>query len=277
MLMQIVWDVTPEIIPGWKTPNFYGLLFVTGIFLGFLTIKKMFAKEGVDEKTLDTLLIYVVISTILGARLGHVFFYDWDQYKNNLGDIIKVWEGGLASHGAAIAILIALFIFSKKVSKKPYLWILDRVVAPIAVAACFIRLGNLMNSEIAGIPTDLPWAFSFPYYFNDLTKEYDATPRHPTQLYEAFSYLLIYLFLLFMYWKKDAFKREGLLFGIFMIGIWGVRFFVEFVKEGQTARDYTSALNTGQMLSIPFVLVGVWLIFRSMRLKVAQPVEQNKP
>jgi prolipoprotein diacylglyceryl transferase len=268
MLMQIVWDVTPEIIPGWKTPNYYGLLFVTGIFLGFLTIKRMFKKEGVDEKTLDTLLIYVVVGTILGARLGHVFFYDWDQYKNNLGDIFKIWEGGLASHGAAIAILIALFIFSKKVSKKPFLWILDRVVAPIAIAAVFIRLGNLMNSEIAGIPTDVPWAFSFPYYFNDLTREFDATPRHPTQIYEALSYLLLYLFLLFMYWKKEAFKREGLLFGIFMIGLWGVRFLVEFVKEGQTARDYTNALNTGQMLSIPFFLVGVWLVIRALRKEV---------
>ena len=261
--MHIVWDVSPEIIPGWKTPNYYGLLFISGILLGFYTIKRMFKQEGVDEKTLDTLLVYVVVATILGARLGHVFFYDWDQYKNNLGDIIKVWEGGLASHGAAIAILISLYIFTKKVSKKSYLWILDRVVAPIAIAAVFIRLGNLMNSEIAGVPTSLPWAFSFPNYFNDVTKDFDPTPRHPTQLYEAFSYLLVYLFLLFMYWKKEAFKREGLLFGIFMIGIWGVRFFVEFVKEGQTSRDYTSALNTGQMLSIPFVLVGVWLVVRA--------------
>jgi prolipoprotein diacylglyceryl transferase len=264
MLMHIVWDVSPEIIKGWKTPNYYGLLFVTGIFLGFLTIKRMFKKEGVDEKTLDTLLIYVVIATILGARLGHVFFYDWDEYKDNLIDILKVWEGGLASHGAAIAILIALFIFSKKVSKKPYLWILDRVVAPIAIAGCFIRLGNLMNSEIAGIPTDVPWAFSFTHYWNDVTQQLDPTPRHPTQIYEAFGYLSIYLFLLFMYWKREAQKREGLLFGIFMIGIWGVRFFVEFVKEGQTARDYTNALNTGQMLSIPFILVGVWLVVRAM-------------
>ena len=170
----------------------------------------------------------------------------------------------MASHGAAIAILIALFIFSKKVSKKPYLWILDRVVAPIAIAGCFIRLGNLMNSEIAGIPADVPWAFSFTHYWNDVTQQLDPTPRHPTQIYEAFGYLSIYLFLLFMYWKREAQKREGLLFGIFMIGIWGVRFFVEFVKEGQTARDYTSALNTGQMLSIPFILVGVWLVVRAM-------------
>ncbi len=272
MLMQIVWDVTPEIIPGWKTPNYYGLLFVTGIFLGFLTIKRIFKKEGINEKVLDTLLIYVVIATIVGARLGHVFFYDWAYYKNNLFDIIKVWEGGLASHGAAIAILIALYVFAKKVSKTSYLWILDRTIIAIAIAGCFIRLGNLMNSEIAGIPTDVPWAFSFPYYFNDITKEYDATPRHPTQIYEAFGYLCTYLFLMFMYWKREAYKREGLLFGIFMIGIWGIRFFVEFVKEGQTARDYTEALNTGQMLSVPFVLIGVWLVVRAM---MGQPKKET--
>lgn len=263
MLMQIVWDVDPQIFPKLKTPNYYGLLFVTGIFLGFLTIKKMFKKEDVPEKVLDTLLIYVVIATIVGARLGHVFFYDWDYYKNNLGDILKVWEGGLASHGAAISILVALYVFAKKVSKTSYLWILDRVVISIAVAACFIRLGNLMNSEIAGIPTNVPWAFSFPNYINDTTGQYDPTPRHPTQIYEAFSYLMVYLLLMYMYWKRQAQKREGLLFGVFMIGLWGVRFFVEFVKEGQTARDHTGALNTGQLLSIPFVLIGVWLVWRA--------------
>jgi prolipoprotein diacylglyceryltransferase len=119
MLMQIIWDVSPEIIPGWRTPNFYGLLFITGIILGYRNIKKVFAKEQIPEKILDSLLVYVVIATIVGARLGHVFFYDWDDYKNDLPSIFKVWEGGLASHGAAVAILIALFVFSKKVSKKP--------------------------------------------------------------------------------------------------------------------------------------------------------------
>jgi prolipoprotein diacylglyceryl transferase len=211
------------------------------------------------------LATWLFIGGLIGARAFFVIQYR-DKFGNFL-DIFKIWEGGLASHGAAIAILIALFVFSKKVSKKPFLWILDRVVAPIAIAAVFIRLGNLMNSEIAGIPTDVPWAFSFPYYFNDLTREFDATPRHPTQIYEALSYLVLYLFLLFMYWKKEAFKREGLLFGIFMIGLWGVRFLVEFLKEGQTARDYTSSLNTGQMLSIPFFFVGVWLVIRALNSK----------
>lgn len=296
MLMHIVWDVSPEIIDGWKTPNYYGLLFVTGIFLGFLTIKRMFKKEGVDEKTLDTLLIYVVIATILGARLGHVFFYDWDDYKNNLIDIFKVWEGGLASHGAAIAILIALFIFSKKVSKKPYLWILDRVVAPIAIAGCFIRLGNLMNSEIVGKPSAWQYAFKFLRHditpqqavnitgIDDVQKAYTALgdmdkyaavwaeipARYPTQIIEAAAYFAIFALLMHLFWKRDAQKRQGLLFGVFMIGLWGVRFLVEFMKEGQTDRDFSGALNTGQMLSIPFVLVGVWLVVRAMMRRKEQ-------
>jgi len=291
MLMHIVWDVSPEIIEGWKTPNYYGLLFVTGIFLGFLTIKRMFKKEGVDEKTLDTLLIYVVIATILGARLGHVFFYDWDHYKNNLGDILKVWEGGLASHGAAIAILIAMFIFAKKVSKKPYLWGLDRIVGPIALAGGFIRLGNLMNSEIVGKPSTWQYAFKFLRHditpqqavnitgIDDVQKAYTALSdtdkyaelwaeipaRYPTQIIEAAAYFAIFAILMYIFWKKDGHKRDGLLFGVFMIGIWGVRFFVEFVKEGQTDRDFNNPLNTGQMLSVPFILVGIWLVLRGMR------------
>lgn len=269
MLMTIVWDVSPEIIPGWRTPNFYGLLFITGIILGYRSIKKVFVKENIPEKVLDSLLIYVVIATIVGARLGHVFFYDWDDYKNDLISIFKVWEGGLASHGAAVAILIALFIFSKKVSKKPFIWILDRVSAPIAIAGCFIRLGNLMNSEIAGKPTDLPWAFSFPNYINDITKQYDPTPRHPTQIYEALSYLIIFIILHQLYWKKNASNKPGLIFGVFMIGIWGMRFLIEFIKEGQTDRDFTSVLNTGQLLSIPLFLVGVYLIFNALRSKGA--------
>ncbi len=267
MLMYIVWDVTPQIIPGWNTPNYYSLLFVTGIALGFFTIKKMFKNEGVDEKILDSLLIWMIVSTIVGMRLGHVFFYDWDKYKDNLIEIFQIWKGGYASHGAAILILIAMYFFAKRVANKSYLWVLDRIVTPIAIAGCFIRLGNLMNSEIAGVPTDLPWAFSFTYYINDLTGQYDPTPRHPTQIYEALGYLSIYLLMLYMYWKKNAYKREGLLFGIFMIGIWGVRFLVEFVKEGQTARDYTSALNTGQQLSIPFIIIGIWLVVRALRNK----------
>ena len=189
MNLYITWDVTPEIVEGWKTPNYYGLLFVSGLVLGYFVVKRMFKREGIHEKYLDKLVLYTVIATIVGARLGHVFFYGpyWDVvdsngvvlqegYLSHPMSIIKVWEGGLASHGGVIAILIALWMYSKYVVKLPMMWVLDRIVVGIAIAGCFIRLGNLMNSEIVGIPTDVPWAFSFPHFYNDETGFFDKTP-----------------------------------------------------------------------------------------------------
>jgi prolipoprotein diacylglyceryl transferase len=214
---------------------------------------------------LDSLLVYVILATIIGARLGHVFFYDWDYYKNHLGDIIKVWEGGLASHGAAIAILIGLFIFSKKVSKKPYLWILDRIAAPIAIAGTFIRLGNLVNHEIIGDPTDLPWGFRFNLSGDEFLINGEHVFRHPTQLYEAIFYLLTFALLMYLYWKTNAKNKPGVLFGTFMIVLWTVRLLVEFVKVGQTARDFESILNTGQMLSIPFIIAGIGILYFGLK------------
>jgi prolipoprotein diacylglyceryl transferase len=270
MIWSIQWDVNPGLIDGLATPNKYGLLFVSGIMIGYFVIKRMFKNEQVQEALLDKLLMYMIVSTVVGARLGHVFFYDWDQYKNNLGDIFKIWEGGLASHGAAIAILIAMYIFSKYVAKKPMLWILDRVSAPIAIAGCFIRLGNLMNSEIVGKVTDASWGFQFmrndcPNQLMDCS--WDQIPvRHPSQLYEAFFYVATFAILMYLYWKKKAYLKEGMLFGVFLIVLWSGRFLVEFVKEGQTARDFESALNTGQWLSIPLILAGVVILTRSYRI-----------
>ncbi|MFN5415889.1 MAG: prolipoprotein diacylglyceryl transferase [Flavobacteriia bacterium] len=278
MILGINWNVSPELIEGWSTPNKYGLLFVSGIIIGFYVIKRMFKEEKIQEDLLDKLLMYMVISTVVGARLGHVFFYDWDHYKNNLGDIFKVWEGGLASHGAAIMILIALYVFSKYVSKKPYLWILDRVSAPIAIAGCFIRLGNLVNSEIVGKETTVAWGFKF--FRHDCQTENmdcswaDIPLRHPTQIYEAAFYLATFLLLMFLYWKKKAYLKEGMLFGVFMIILWTGRFLVEFVKEGQTDRDFEGALNTGQLLSIPLALAGVFILIRSLRVKNHEEINQ---
>lgn len=265
MILGIDWNVSAELIDGWATPNKYGLLFVTGLILGFVVTRKMFKNEGVPERILDSLLVYVILATIIGARLGHVFFYDWDYYKNHLGDIIKVWEGGLASHGAAIAILIALFVFSKKVSKKPYLWILDRIAAPIAIAGTFIRLGNLVNHEIIGDPTDLPWGFRFNLSGDEFLINGEHVFRHPTQLYEAIFYLLTFALLMYLYWKTNAKNKPGVLFGTFMIVLWTVRLLVEFVKEGQTARDFESVLNTGQMLSIPFIIAGIGILYFGLK------------
>lgn len=285
MNLAIDWNVSSQLIDGWSTPNLYGLLFVTGLFLGFFVVKRMFKSEGIPDDQLDKLLMYMVIATIVGARLGHVLFYGpyWDGmhpdgywqegYFSHPLNILKVWEGGLASHGGAIAILIALYMYSKKVSHRPMLWILDRIVAPIAIAGCFIRLGNLVNHEIVGIPTDLPWGFIFNQETADLMLDQNGdgirehVPRHPAQLYEAISYIIIFLVLMFMYWRTKAKEKQGLIFAVFLILLFGARFLVEIVKVGQADRDAGMIINTGQWLSIPFVLFGIGLLFWVNRKK----------
>jgi len=288
VILAINWNVSSELIEGWKTPNLYGLLFVTGLIIGYFVVHRMFKKEGIEESQLDKLVLYMVLATIIGARLGHVLFYGpyWDVY-NEVGmrieegyfshplNILKIWEGGLASHGGAMAILISLYIFSKKVSKRPMMWILDRIVAPIAIAGCFIRLGNLVNHEIVGDITTVPWGFRFMHHDCMPWQQCDWADipiRHPAQLYEAISYIFIFVILMYMYWKKDAWKRSGMLFGTFLILLFGARFLVEFVKVDQAARDASMPINTGQMLSIPFVLAGIYILWRAMK----KPIPENK-
>jgi prolipoprotein diacylglyceryl transferase len=278
MILAIDWTMTPEIFTGLKTPNLYGILFVTGLVIGYFVVKQMFKKEGIKDDVLDKLVMYMVIGTIVGARLGHVLFYGpyYDEvidgrlvegYFSHPLDIFKVWQGGLASHGAAIAILIGLYTFSKYTVKKPFLWILDRISAPTAMGAVFIRLGNLVNHEIVGHPTDVPWAFKFHNYWNSSIKAFDATPRHPAQLYESICYLISFGILMFLFWKRDAWKKPGFVFGTFLVLIFGTRLIVEFFKLGQTARDEVLFLNTGQLLSIPFIIVGIVLIYRAISNK----------
>lgn len=279
MELAIDWKVDSQIIEGWSTPNLYGLLFVGGMIIGYYVIRKMFRSEAISERYLDKLLLYVVPATIIGARLGHVFFYgpyhdgfnadgQFEKgYFDHPMDIFKVWEGGLASHGAALVILIMLYVYSRKVVHRPMLWILDRIVAPIAIAGCFIRLGNLVNHEIIGVPTDLPWGFRF---FNAESKYLvngEVVPRHPSQLYEAICYLISFIVLYRMYWKTKAKMEPGKLFGVFMILIWTARFFIEFIKVGQNDNDDLWMLKTGQWLSIPFVLIGLYLTFRKVPQK----------
>lgn len=277
MILSIRWAVDSQLIDGWRTPNLYGLLFVSGIILGYFVIRRMFKAEQIEDKVLDTLVTYMVLATIVGARLGHVLFYGpyWDRIENGQiidrgyfshpADIVKIWEGGLASHGAAIAILIALYFFSKKVSQKSYLWILDRIVAPVAIAGTFIRLGNLVNHEMVGYVTDVPWAFEFQYFYNEAIGNYDPTPRHPAQLYEAICYFISFWILLYLYWKLKKWQQPGFVFGSFLILIFGARIICEFFKLGQTARDYTLILNTGQLLSIPLVIAGVYFIVKASK------------
>ncbi|MBN2806707.1 MAG: prolipoprotein diacylglyceryl transferase [Prolixibacteraceae bacterium] len=261
MFTYIHWDVNPEIFHiGFLSIRWYGLMFALSFILGYHMVEKTFKAEKENLKWLESLLVYIVVGTILGARLGHVFFYDWDYYSQNPVEIIKVWRGGLASHGGVIGIFIALLIFSKKISHRNVFWTIDRVIIPTALAAMFIRLGNLFNSEIYGIETSLPWGFIFE-------RNGEVLPKHPTQLYEALAYFLTFLILRTIHRKTDAMKKTGLLSGIFFILVFTARFVIEFIKEDQEAFEASMTLNMGQWLSIPFILAGIGLIVWANRKK----------
>ena len=259
LLAAITWDVDPEIFYVDflnRGIRWYGLLFAMGFFLAYQVSQQMFKKENLPQEMLDKAFFYIFIATLIGARLGHVVFYEWDYYKDHLIEIPQIWRGGLASHGAAIAIIIALWLYSRNVSKRPVLWIIDRATLGVALAGAFIRTGNLMNSEIFGKATDLPWAFIFA--------RIDSVPRHPTQIYEALAYLLVFAILAHLFFKTDARKRLGMLSGVFFIGVFGFRILIEFLKENQVAFEDSLPLNMGQILSIPLVLLGVFLLVRAL-------------
>lgn len=269
LLNAITWNVDPEMINlGPIHVRYYGLLFAAGFLLGYYIMEKMFKYENLKQTWLDNLFVYVIIATVLGARLGHVFFYGWDYYSQHPEDILKIWEGGLASHGGAIGILIGIYLYSKLVTKKSPIWTLDRLVVPVALAGALIRLGNLMNHEIIGRPTDLPWAFRF---IDNISQWQEGAapvytePSHPTQIYEALCYLVVFGLLMYLYWKTDARQKQGLLFGVFLIGVFTARFVIEFVKMNQEQFEEGMALNMGQLLSIPFVLWGFWLLWQAVR------------
>lgn len=257
LLFAIEWNVSPEIVQlGPLSLRWYGLLFALGFLLGLFIVRRMFLAENAPEEWLDKCFMYMVVGTVLGARLGHVFFYDWDYYSQHLGEILQIWKGGLASHGGAIGIILALWIFSRRVSKKSILWILDKVVVPTALAGCFIRLGNLMNSEILGLPSDAPWAFIFT--------RVDEVPRHPVQLYESLTYLASFLLLYYTYWYTEKRHKQGYIFGLFLLLIFGARIPLEAFKMSQGGFEsaFGDVMTTGQLLSIPFVLIGLYFMFR---------------
>ncbi len=199
----------------------------------------VFKKENRPQTDLEQLSVYMIFGTVIGARLGHCLFYNPAYYLSNPIEILKVWEGGLASHGAAIGILTAIYLFSEKKKNYSMLWVLDRVVIVVALAGTFIRLGNLFNSEIIGIPTDVSWAFIFTAV--------DDIPRHPAQLYESIAYFIIFLILLFIYYKEMEKTKSGLLFGLFLVLVFSFRFLIEFVKENQSGFEETMVLNMGQI------------------------------
>lgn len=269
-LLAIHWNPSPELFSiGPISIRWYGLMFATGFLLGFSILTKMFKFEGSNPEWVEKLFVYVIIATIVGARLGHVFFYGWEYYSHHLMEIIlpiaKGAEGykfvgfqGLASHGGAFGIFIAVWIFSKRVTKRSVFWTLDRLLVPIALVGAMIRTGNLMNSEIYGVATNLPWGFIFD-------RNNETIAKHPTMIYEALCYLITFGLMMFFYYKKKDLKdRTGFLTGVFFIGMFFTRFMIEFIKEKQEAFEAGMALDMGQILSIPFIIAGIWLLYYSL-------------
>lgn len=269
----IIWDPPTGIDLGLLTIRYYSLMYLVAFALGWYIMKKIYVREGIAKEKLDPLFIYTVLATLIGARLGHVFFYQSELlYEDPLSIILPFrfspefeFTGfrGLASHGAAIGIIIAMYLYSKKYmegKRKNMLWILDRVVIPVAIGGVFIRLGNFMNSEIIGKPTQ----GDFGVVFVQLGENF---PRHPAQLYEAFCYILVFAILWRVYWKTNKRRQLGFLFGLFLILLWTVRFLIEFVKEAQVVERASWEINTGQWLSIPFILIGLFLVIWSEKKK----------
>jgi phosphatidylglycerol---prolipoprotein diacylglyceryl transferase len=304
--LYLVWNPSEGIDLGFFVIRYYSLMFVIAFGLGWYIMKKIFERENEPLEKLDSLFIWTVLATLLGARLGHVFFYDWEYYRNNLSEILLPFRfsphfeftgfQGLASHGAAIAIIVTMYYFSKKVMKRPMLWVLDRVVIPVASGAIFVRIGNFFNSEIVGKETDFATGVKFvrdhfkPRDAMMQTGQPDANSafhaitndpkyasllqqvpvKHPAQLYEAVCYVLVFAILFFLYWRTSAREKLGYIFGVFLVLLWSVRFVVEYVKESQGGIEaYLGLFSTGQWLSIPFILIGLYFI-----ITADKPIEE---
>lgn len=257
----MVWDVSPVLLDlGVREIRWYGLFFAAGFLIAIEITQRMYRWEGLDPKEVSKIFLYTFVATLVGARLGHCLFYEPAYYLQNPLEILFIWKGGLASHGGTAAVIYGLFLYAKK-NGFPFLFVMDRVAVPTAFVSFCIRMGNLFNSEIVGHPTDVPWAFVFT--------RIDYLSRHPSQLYEALSYLTLFFILLFLYLKTDLRKKTGALVGLFLIGIFGSRFIIEMTKENQVAFEEGMFLNMGQLLSIPFVIAGAALFVRA--LKKSQP------
>lgn len=264
--MSITWDVNPIMFSVFgREIRWYGLLWALGLLFAVYIVQRIFKVEKISEKWFDSLFIYMMVGTIAGARLGHCLFYDPVYYLSHPLQIIAIWNGGLASHGGVLGIIIAVLLYSKKVTHISPLWTFDRVVVPAGLTAALIRLGNLMNSEIYGGPTQMPWGFNF---VSDTT--WIGVPCHPTQIYEAIIYLLIFGVCMFLFWRTNAKQKPGIIIGVAMIGIFIGRFVIEYLKNVQEPYEIALrqhiGLDTGQLLSIPFVLWGVWLVWHANKV-----------
>ena len=267
ILAEVVWDVSPTIVKifGFEL-RWYGLLFAAGFLIGYQIIDRIFKAEGKPEKDLDSLLVTMIISTVLGARIGHYVFYEgryfFEAPVKFVMEMLIPPYAGLASHGAGFGIVFALWLYSRKRPDQPFLWVMDRIAIVVALSGFCIRFGNLMNSEIVGKPTDLPWGFVFMQ-----NTEYPLVPRHPAQLYESLSCLLLFIIMLLIWNKYKSKTPHGLLSGLFFVWVFTLRFLYEFLKENQEAFENGMTLNMGQWLSIPMVCFGIYLLVHSQKSK----------
>jgi len=267
-LLSFTWDPNQVLLDlGFFQLRYYSLMFVIAFSLGWFIMKRIYKNENQTEEALDSLFIYTVLATLIGARLGHFLFYEPSVFITDPLSIILPFQftpefeftgfRGLASHGAAIGIIIAMYYYSKKIIKKPILWILDRIVIPVAIGGVFVRIGNFFNSEIIGKPTNSDYGVVFAQLG-------ESFPRHPAQLYEAAGYILVFIILWYFYWKTDKKNKSGYTFGLFLVLLWTVRFVAEFYKKSQGGfESELGLLSTGQWLSIPFIIIGIYLMFRS--------------
>lgn len=283
--------MNPSVIPSLNMPRWYGLMWALGFYLGHIILNRIYKREQAPADWMDKTFLYILIAGILGARLGHCLFYQPEIYLKNPIEILYIWEGGLASHGGAFGIILAVFILNRRVIKKSMVWILDRLVIPTALAGALIRLGNLFNHEIVGSITSSPIGFKFLRHdiseaqamsitnTKDSNEAYDLIAnspqyidvwneipaRHPSQLYEAIVCLFIFGLLMYLYWKTTAPSAEGFLMGVFFITIFGSRFLIEYIKEDQVAFEQGMLLNMGQILSIPLILIGFYFFFKHIK------------
>ena len=268
--LVVTWDVNPALFHlGSFEVRYYGVLWAVALGISAYIFHHIMIREGLSEKTFDSVFWFGVISTVLGSRLGHCLFYDPGYYLTHPVEILDIRQGGMASHGAAVGLLIGLWLFSRK-NKLPYIWSLDRISIVVAISGVAVRLGNLMNSEIYGTVTSLPWGFIF-------VRDGETLPKHPTQIYEALCYLVLFVILLWMYYKKDlARRRPGVMFGFFLIILFGTRFLIEFIKNPQVDFEQNMVLNMGQLLSIPFIVAGVVILWRALKQAPLTPSPMKK-
>ena len=279
--LVVTWDFNPVMISlGSLEIRYYGLMWALALLLGGWFFGNFCKREKLNPELADSIFVFGALATVIGARVGHCLFYEPDYYLLKPWTIItEIRNGGMASHGAAIGLLIGLWLFSRK-NKMPYIWSLDRIMIPVGIGGAIVRFGNLFNSEIVGCVTDVPWGFKFVRLFPGVPVE-NIPAQHPTQLYEAICYLVTFAVLAYLYYAKDlGRKRPGLLFGIGLQGIFLTRFCIEFVKLEQEAFEKGMALDMGQLLSIPFILLGVYVIYRAVtrpEVAIVEPKAATKP